>query len=173
MNIAEIIKSDISNGTGIRLSVFVSGCRIRCKGCFQPHTWDFNYGRPYDNNLHKSLMNELEKPQYTGLSILGGEPLEPENQPDVLRLCKRFKEQFPEKTIWLYTGCEKDTLTTKKTPYYTQHTDEILSLIDVIVTGPYREDQADISLRYRGSRNQKLYNLKETRELRSPTWLIW
>ena len=173
MNYAKINKCDIANGEGIRVSLFVSGCRNRCKGCFQPETWDFNYGKAFDDDAMNILISSAENPSVRGLTVLGGEPLEPENQPDVLWILRTFKEKYPEKTVWLYTG----NLYEELTGAYGEHrtflpiTAEILSYVDVLVDGRYVEEEKSLGLRFRGSKNQRVIDMNETRKKGSIT--IW
>ena len=151
MNYCEIKKYDIANGDGVRVSLFVSGCRNHCPGCFNPETWDFNYGDLYTEDVEKEITEAL-KPEYiSGLTVLGGDPFEPENIEVVTELCKRVKELYPEKTIWVYTGY-----------YFEDFKDrEIMKYIDVLVDGPFEMDKKDISLRFRGSSNQRILNIKD------------
>lgn len=163
MHVGEIITADCANGTGIRVSVFVSGCTNHCSGCFQPQTWDFDYGSEYDNQMEQLIMDELAKPYYSGLTILGGEPFEPENQSVLVRLIRRVKKELPSRDIWIYTGFtyEKDLLPGGSR--YTDVTDEILDNIDVLVDGRFMEELKDITLKFRGSSNQRVINMKVTR----------
>lgn len=162
MNYAKINKCDIANGEGIRVSLFVSGCRNRCKGCFQPETWDFNYGRLFDSTAIEQIMTALDNPSVRGLTILGGEPLEPENQETVLYVLRVFKEKYPHKTVWLYTGNTYEELTGEHRTH-TEHTEEILTLVDILVDGRYIEEEKSLGLRFRGSKNQRIIDMNETR----------
>lgn len=163
MNISGIIKSDVANGPGIRLSVFVSGCTNHCKGCFQPETWDFNYGNPFTLKLEDELMQELGKAQYDGITILGGEPFEIVNQLGLAPFIKRIKKELPDKTIWMYSGClYEDMLSNGKK--HCEVTDEILNNIDVLVDGAFILEQKDIRLAYKGSKNQRIIDIKNTRK---------
>lgn len=165
MYYGEIKKCDIANGTGVRVSLFVSGCTNRCKNCFQPETWDFCYGQPFDDNARKIIFDELEKPYVAGITILGGDPFEPKNQQEVLRLLKDIKSRFPAKTVWIFSGFRLDDELTVKGAYpNTEYTDEILNLTDVLVDGRYIDELHDISLRFRGSSNQRLIDMNETRK---------
>ena len=157
----------IENGDGVRVSLFVSGCRNKCKHCFSQCTWDFNYGQVFTNETLKSLLNGLKMDYIQGLTILGGEPLEPENQKTVLDIIKAVKTTYPDKDIWLYTGfvlqedktikdpINKDIQNRGNTPYL----HEILNLIDVLVDGRFEEDKKDISLKFRGSSNQRIIKM--------------
>lgn len=164
MYIGEIIKADSANGTGIRLSVFVSGCTNHCKGCFQPETWDFCYGRPYTPEIEKLIMDELAKPYYDGITILGGEPFEVENQRGLLPLIRRIRSELPERNIWIYTGFSLDTDLKPGGCRYIECTDEILDSIDILVDGRFELELKNISLIFRGSENQRIIDMKKTRE---------
>ena len=163
MNIGEIITADCANGLGMRVSVFVSGCTNRCKGCFQPETWDFGYGVPYDQAMEDRIMEELAHPYYTGLSILGGEPFEPANQETVLQLIRRVKKELPERNIWIYTGFVSDRDLILGGRSYTEYTDEILDNTDILVDGPFVEELRDLNLKFRGSSNQRIIDMRSTR----------
>lgn len=164
MNICEIMTADCANGPGMRVTVFVSGCTNQCKGCFQPETWDFNYGTPFDEEREQWIIDQLSKPYYDGLTLLGGEPLEPSNQEGILPLIRRIKNELPDKTIWVYTGFtyEEDLLSGGRK--HTDVTDEILDSIDVLVDGRFILREKDITLQFRGSRNQRIIDMKATRE---------
>lgn len=156
MNYCEILKSDIANGEGMRVSLFVAGCTHRCKGCFNAGTWDFAAGRPFTDGTERLLLSELARPWIAGLTLLGGEPMEPSNQRALMPFVRRVKAELPEKTIWCYTGCvyERDLL--KPGRWRTEATDDILSRLDVLVDGPFVEGLRDISLAFRGSSNQRI-----------------
>ncbi len=159
------IKSyDIADGPGVRVSLFVSGCRHRCKGCFNAETWDFEYGRLYTEETEDAIIRMLGEEYIQGLTVLGGEPFEPENQPEVAGLLKRAKEIYPDKDIWCYTGYLYDVDLQKGGRVYTDVTEEMLSCIDVLVDGEFVEEQKDITLLFRGSRNQRLIILKDGRD---------
>lgn len=163
MNICQIIKDDIANGTGIRLSLFVSGCTNRCVGCFQPETWDFSYGQKLTTELAEEILLELRKPQYDGLTILGGEPFELSNQMEVSELIKTVRLLAPDKTIWMYTGCVYEDDLMPGGRRHTYFTDYILDHIDVLVDGPFVAGLKDLNLPFRGSSNQRIIDMKETR----------
>ena len=168
-----IKKNDIANGEGIRTSLFVSGCRNMCKGCFQPQTWDFNYGEPFTPAVEKIIFESVSFPFVRGITILGGEPMEPENQEALLPFIKRFKEKFPEKTIWLYTGNTYEELmgifgTSEK---HLPITEELLGYVDILVDGRYVEELKSIGLRFRGSSNQRVIDMNMTRKVGSI--VIW
>lgn len=164
MNYAEIKYYDIANGTGCRTVLFVSGCRNRCKGCFQPDTWDFNYGRRFDERARQEILNSLEPEYVRGLTILGGEPFEPENQRVLLPFVRQVKKQYPNKDIWAFSGYVYDRDLVQGGRKHTEDTDELLELIDVLVDGPFLEEEKDITLRFRGSANQRIIDLARTRE---------
>lgn len=155
---------DIANGQGVRVSLFVSGCRNHCKNCFQPETWNFDYGTPYTEETEEYIIQLLSKPYIQGLTILGGEPLEPENQQGLLRLLKRVKSDYPEKDIWCYTGYTLEQALKDGSPCRCDVTDELLSAIDVLVDGRFVEELKDITLKFRGSSNQRIISMKEWRK---------
>lgn len=163
MNYATIKTNDIANGVGVRTSLFVSGCRNHCPGCFNKDTWDFNYGECFNLETIKYILDTLKPKYIEGLTILGGEPFEPENQKDVLLLIKKFKEVYPTKSLWIYSGyiLDKDIL-----PYngkvHTIYTDEILKNTDILVDGPFKIDLYKITLNFRGSSNQRIIDIKQT-----------
>ncbi len=171
MHYGEIIRADCANGPGVRISLFVSGCTNRCEGCFQPETWNFNYGPLYTTSIEDFIIEELSKPYYQGLTLLGGEPLEPENQPEVWQLIERVRREQPDRDIWLFTGFtyEKDLLQGQRK--YTPYTDDILDNIDVLVDGKFIQRLKNIALRFRGSENQRLIDMPRTRE--SGQVVIW
>jgi len=159
MNAANVKYYDIANGPGVRTSLFVSGCRHHCPGCFNAEAWDFSFGIPFDEALQQKILDSLRPYYVTGLSLLGGEPLEPENQRALLPFLRRVREELPDKSIWCYSGFTLEQLTAGESRCRCECTDELLTLIDVLVDGPYIEAEHDISLRFRGSRNQRLLDL--------------
>ena len=164
MYYGELKKCDIANGTGVRVTLFVSGCTNRCPGCFQPQTWDFCYGKPYTAETEAEIFAELEKSYVNGLTVLGGEPFEPENQRTLAGLLRRVKDRFPNKTVWVFTGFTLDgELLSDGSHPRCEVTDEMLSYIDVLVDGRFVEAQKDISLQFRGSRNQRVIDMNRTR----------
>lgn len=163
MYVGEIITADCANGTGIRVSVFVSGCTNHCKGCFQPQTWDFEYGQPYTAEMEDFIMKELSKSYYAGLTILGGEPFELSNQREVVKLIRRVKSELPKKNIWIYTGFTYDKDLIPGGCRYIECTDEILDNTDILVDGKFIEELRNISLNFRGSENQRIIEMKATR----------
>lgn len=170
-NIAQIMRADVANGPGIRLSTFLSGCRIHCKNCFQPQVWDFNYGTPATDRLIESIVTEACQPHYRGITVLGGEPFEPENQPLLLDIVSRMRETNPNKDIWVYTGNTLEMLRTNGDQHRTALTDIILASIDVLVDGPFQEENHQLGLRFRGSTNQRLIDMPAT--LASGSIALW
>lgn len=165
MNYAEIKYNDIANGIGVRVSLFVSGCTHRCKNCFNAVTWDFDYGMPFTDEVKEKILAACEADYISGLSLLGGEPFEPENQPELLGLLKSFKDRFPNKTVWCYSGYTYEQITGQaESRAKTAVAEEMLGLIDVLVDGKFENDLYSISLRFRGSSNQRLIDLNKTRE---------
>ena len=156
-----IKKCDIANGPGVRVSLFVSGCRNCCKGCFNPETWDFSYGTPYTEETERYIIELLEPSYINGLSLLGGEPFEPENQRELVGLLKKIRTEYPEKDIWCYTGYVYEQDLTKGGRKYTEVTDELLSYVDVLVDGQFIEEQKDLTLAFRGSSNQRILHLRK------------
>ena len=163
MNYGTIKFCDIANGIGIRTVLFVSGCTHHCKGCFQPETWDFAYGQPYTKETEQTILDSLSPSYIHGLTLLGGEPMEPDNQRVLLPLLRRLKAEYPRKTVWCYSGYTYEELTGISRARC-ETTDEMLSLIDVLVDGEFVLEQKNISLRFRGSENQRLIDLPKTRE---------
>ncbi len=162
MNYATIKPCDIANGPGVRVSLFVSGCTHHCPGCFQPETWDFNYGKKFTDKTIWHIISLLAPPYISGLTILGGEPMEPRNMAEVFTLVSAVRHVAPlGKTIWLYTGSTFEELRSRK-DFEGRLTNEILSKVDVLVDGPFIEAQKDISLVFRGSSNQRIIDLRKT-----------
>ena len=166
-----IKKFDIANGEGIRTSLFVSGCRNRCKNCFNPETWAFDYGTPFDKAAEEIIWTALSNSSVRGLTILGGEPMEPENQRALLPFITEFKNRFPDKTLWLYTGNLYEELISGTHEKSIPETLDILSFVDVLVDGRFEEDKKSLGLRFRGSSNQRVIDMNETRRLGRVT--IW
>lgn len=164
MNYSGIIGSDIANGEGVRVSLFVSGCTHHCKGCFNPDTWDFAAGKPFTEKTQDFIIAELNHPWIAGLTLLGGEPMEPENQRALAPFLRRVRARFgSSKNIWCYTGCVLECDLQKESRWRTEVTDELLSMIDVLVDGPFVESLKDITLRFRGSSNQRILHLTAVR----------
>ena len=162
MNYASIKDCDIANGTGVRISLFVSGCTHHCKGCFNEATWDFNYGEPFTKEIEDKIIKMLEPSYIKGLTLLGGEPFEPSNQAVLLPFIKRIKEIYPNKNIWAYSGYLFDRDLLNESRAHTEHTLELLSYIDVLVDGPFVLKLKDISLKFRGSSNQRIIDVKKS-----------
>ena len=171
MHYGEIKNCDIANGEGVRISLFVSGCTNHCENCFQPQTWDFDYGRPFTGETEDELMRLLAPGYINGLTLLGGEPFEPKNQRELLPFLRRVRRELPQKTIWSFTGFTWEELHTPDSYPRCEMTDELLSLLDVLVDGRYVEALHDISLRFRGSSNQRIIDVKKT--LSSGTLTLW
>ena len=170
MNYGAIKFCDIANGIGIRTVLFVSGCTHHCKGCFQPETWDFTYGQPYGEDTEQAILDSLAPSYIHGLTLLGGEPMEPDNQRALLPLVRKIKAEYPNKTVWCYSGYTYEELTGISRARC-EVTDEMLSLIDVLVDGEFVLEKKNISLRFRGSENQRLIDLPRTRE--QGTIVLW
>ena len=162
MNYAAIKNCDIANGPGVRVSLFVSGCTHHCKGCFNEVAWDFDYGQPFTQQTIQELLKMLAPPHIKGITILGGEPFEPENQPAVLELLRQIKECYPNKSIWVFSGylLDRDILSGRLGPW--EITKEYLSYIDVLVDGPFILEKKDLTLRFRGSSNQRIIDVPAT-----------
>ena len=158
-------KCDIANGVGVRVTLFVSGCTNHCPDCFQPQTWDFHYGKPFTDDTRAEIFAELDKPYINGLTVLGGEPFEPENQRDLLPLLQEVRRRYPDKSIWCFTGFRlEDELLQDGSYPRCEVTDEMLSLLDVLVDGRFVEELKDLTLRFRGSSNQRLIDLNASRQ---------
>ncbi len=151
---------DIANGLGVRTVLFVSGCRNRCKGCFQPETWNFCNGQLFDKEAEDAIINSMKPAFIKGLTLLGGDPFEPENQEGLISFMRRVKAECKDKDVWAYTGylLEKDMVPGGKV--YTEYTKELLSYIDVLVDGPFIEEEKSLSLKFKGSKNQRVIDLK-------------
>lgn len=171
MYYSNIDKFDIADGVGIRIGLFVSGCSHMCHGCFQPETWDFLYGKPFTKETEDQLMYLLKPAVIDGLTVLGGDPLEMINQCGLIPLFKRVKTELSKKTIWVYTGCVYEDLVEKKQHPWTSYTPEFLSYVDVLVDGPFIQEQKDLSLKFRGSRNQRIIDMNKTRQ--SGSVVLW
>ena len=164
MYYCNIKKSDIADGPGVRVTLFVSGCTHHCEECFQPETWNFSYGQPFTKDVEEELMDALQPGYVSGLTLLGGEPFEFENQKVLVKLLRKVRKELPEKDIWCFTGFTLDEDLIVQGKRYGEDTDEMLSLIDVLVDGRFIEELKDITLRFRGSSNQRLIDMKKTRE---------
>lgn len=170
MNYGEIKKCDIANGIGVRVSLFVSGCRHHCPDCFNSMTWDFDYGKEFTSDTQDEIIGALSKSYIRGMTLIGGEPLEPENQPCVLKLLRRVRSDLGNKDIWCYSGFTFEELTGDSRAN-TEYIKEILSLIDVLVDGRFEKERKNISLRFRGSENQRIIDVKKS--LKDGTVVLW
>lgn len=162
MNYAEIKNCDIANGPGVRVTLFVSGCTHHCKDCFNEMAWDFAYGDVFDQQVEERLLAFLQPEYITGLTLLGGEPLEYENWRGLLPFLRKVKTQYPEKNIWCYTGYLFDRDLLRESRARCEATDEMLSLTDVLVDGEFIQEQKNISLRFRGSENQRIIDVQKS-----------
>ena len=171
MNYATIKYCDIANGEGVRTSLFVSGCRRHCPNCFNAVAWDFCYGAPFTKEVRNEILESLAPGYINGLSLLGGEPFEPENQPGLLELSRRIKAAYPEKSIWSFTGYlfDRDILAKKLGPW--EVTQELLSYLDVLVDGPFVASLKNLNLRFRGSSNQRLIDVPAS--LKTGAVVLW
>ena len=168
MNYATIKNCDIANGPGVRVSLFVSGCTHRCPGCFNEVAWDFNYGKPFTAQTEELLLNMLKPDYVQGLTLLGGEPFEPQNQGAIVAFLRKVKEKYPNKSIWAFSGYlfDRDILSGRL-----GDTSEYLSYLDVLVDGPFVEAKKNLNLRFRGSENQRLIDVPAS--LRSGEIVLW
>lgn len=163
MNYGAIKKCDIANGVGVRTVLFVSGCTHHCKGCFQPETWNFDYGERYTKEIEDEIIESLRPDYVDGITLLGGEPFEPENQRELVKLLRRIKKELPQKTVWSFSGYTYEELTGDSRAVC-EVTNEMLSMLDVLVDGEFVEAKRNISLRFRGSENQRLIDMNKTRK---------
>jgi anaerobic ribonucleoside-triphosphate reductase activating protein len=171
MNYAQIKNNDIANGPGIRVSLFVSGCTHRCPGCFNEVAWDFDYGQPFTQDTIEMILTMISPDRIRGLTLLGGEPFEPQNQGPVLELLREIKKKYPQKSIWAFSGYlfDRDILAGRLGDW--QVTKEYLSYLDVLVDGPFIQSQKNLSLRFRGSENQRLIDVPAS--LQTGTVVLW
>ena len=171
MNYATIKNNDIANGPGVRVSLFVSGCTHKCPGCFNEVAWDFDYGEPFTQETIDTILGMLKPPHIRGLTLLGGEPFEPQNQPAVVELLRQVKANYPEKPVWAYSGYlfDRDILAGRLGPK--EITDEYVSYLDVIVDGRFVQSRKNLSLRFRGSDNQRLIDVKAS--LKAGEVILW
>ena len=170
MNYAEIKQYDVANGTGVRVSIFVSGCTHHCKHCFNEETWDFNYGRPFSETEADQIVEYLKPDYVAGLSVLGGEPFEPSNQEGLLPLLQAVKKEYPEKDIWCYTGYLFDKQILEDMCRKSEVTRQMLSCIDILVDGRFVEEKKNLKLRFRGSENQRIDVKKSLEQGRVIHW---
>lgn len=168
MNYSEIKYCDIANGPGVRTSLFVSGCRRHCKNCFNEMTWDFQYGNLWTKDIEEYVLESLSPEYVDGLTILGGEPFEPENQRGLLHLVKETKKRFPGKSIWVFSGNTLEEILEK--PVHCEVTQEFLSCLDVLVDGAFVQELYDIRLRFRGSSNQRILDLQKSLRRKKAIW---
>lgn len=161
---------DVANGPGVRVTLFVSGCTNHCEGCFQPQTWDFCYGEPFTGETEERLLRMLRPAYIRGLTVLGGEPFEPENQRALLPFLRRVRRELPEKDIWAFTGFTWETLLREGSHPRCEATEEMLSLLDVLVDGPFVLSKRNLMLRFRGSENQRLLDVPKTMAAEAPVW---
>lgn len=164
MNYSAIKYCDIANGTGVRTVLFVSGCRNHCKGCFQPETWDFAHGENFTGETEEVILESLKPDYIAGLTLLGGDPFEPENQKCLLPFLRRVKKECPGKNVWAYTGYLLDSDLSRGGKCFTEDTEEMLSHIDVLVDGPFLEEEYSIRLKFKGSANQRVIDCKHFME---------
>ena len=163
MNYASLKKTDVANGPGIRVSLFVSGCTHACKGCFNAVAWDFQYGQPFTDETMKEILDALAPEYIRGFSVLGGEPMEPQNTDTVLEIIRKVKQSYPQKDVWCYTGYEYEKDLLAREAAGVRNMTELLELIDVLVDGEFIEEKKNLRLAFRGSENQRLIDLKKTR----------
>lgn len=162
MHYGNIKYCDIADGKGVRTTLFVSGCTHHCKNCFQPETWNFDFGEEFTDEVADQVIESIEPAWIAGLTVLGGEPMEPANQRALLPFLQRVRNECPGKSIWMYTGDVLESLRDPASPRHTEATDELLSLLDVLVDGPFVEEKKDITLRFRGSANQRLIDMPKS-----------
>lgn len=171
MHYGEIKKCDIANGEGVRVSLFVSGCTHHCPGCFNQDTWDFSYGKEYTDETEQEIIEALSPDYINGLSLLGGEPFEPQNQKVLVQLLRKVRERYPQKTIWCYSGYLFDRELLSESRARCEYTDEMLSMIDILVDGRFVEKLKDIRLVFRGSSNQRIIDVKKS--LNNGEVILW
>lgn len=171
MNYAEIKNCDIANGPGVRISLFASGCTHHCPGCFNQVAWDFGYGKPFTQGTIDTILDMMRPSFIRGLTLLGGEPFEPENQPAILELLRQVKQTMPEKSIWAFSGYlfDRDILAGRLGDW--EVTQELLGYLDVLVDGPFVEAKKNLSLRFRGSENQRIIDVPAS--LRRNEIVLW
>ena len=162
MNYAEIKKTDIANGEGVRVSLFVSGCRRHCKNCFNQIAWDFDYGNPFTEEVEEEIISALTPYYIAGLTLLGGDPMEPENQRALLPFVRKVRARLPEKNIWCFTGYTYSDGTLEEEAVRLSETKELISLFDVLVDGRFVEELKDIRLKFRGSSNQRVIDVQKS-----------
>lgn len=171
MNYADIKRIDVANGPGVRVSLFVSGCPHHCKNCFNQETWDYNYGKPFTQNEVDEFLGYVSNSFIKGITILGGEPLDPNNQREVLKVIKLVRERFPEKSVWIFTGYMFDTELLAKMVPAMPDLEEILKLTDVIVDGRFVEELKNLNLKFKGSSNQRTIMVQKS--LKKGEIVLW
>lgn len=171
MYYGEIKKCDIANGEGVRVSLFVSGCTHHCPGCFNADTWDFSFGKEYTEETQREILDALAPEYINGLSLLGGEPFEPQNQKQLTELLRKVRQMYPEKSVWCYTGYLFDRELLGESRARCEYTDEMLSMLDVLVDGRFVESLKDITLVFRGSSNQRIIDVKKS--LAACSTVLW
>ena len=171
MNYAVIKNCDIANGPGVRVSLFVSGCTHRCPGCFNAEAWDFDYGTPFTQETIDKILEMMKPSHIKGLTLLGGEPFEPQNEPEIVKLLRQLKTVYPEKSVWAFSGYlfDEDILAGRLGPW--EITKEYLNYLDVLVDGPFVMEKKDLNLRFRGSSNQRLIDVPAS--LRENCVVLW
>lgn len=170
MNYATIKNCDIANGPGVRVSLFVSGCTHHCKGCFNEVAWDFDYGQPFTSETIQTILDMMKPGYIKGLTLLGGEPFEPQNQGPIVELLRQVKKAYPDKSIWAFSGYLFEKITSRTLGDWAV-TREFLSSLDVLVDGPFVEEKKNLALRFRGSENQRLIDVPAT--LASGKIVLW
>ncbi len=170
MKYATIKTHDVANGPGVRVSIYVSGCNHHCKGCFNPETWDFNYGKEFNQETIDTVLEAMNKDYIEGITVLGGEPLDPANQNEVATLIKQVKEKYPAKSIWCFTGFDFERDVMDKMYKQFDTTREIIDNLDVLVDGEFKQEKKNLSLRFRGSENQRIIDVPKTLETGEIIW---
>ena len=171
MNYATIKPVDIANGPGVRVSLFVSGCTHRCKGCFNEEAWDFQFGKPFTQEVQEQLLSSLDHDYIEGLTLLGGEPMEPSNQEALLPFIRAVRERLPQKTIWCFTGYDFEKNILGRMMEASSVTRELIPLFDVMVDGKFVAEKRNLSLKFRGSENQRVLNVKKSLEEKQAVWM--
>ena len=171
MNYATIKPVDIANGPGVRVSLFVSGCTHFCKGCFNAEAWDFSFGQPFTEDTIEEILTYLDHDYITGMTLLGGEPMEPVNQEGLLPLVQAVRERLPEKTIWCYTGYDFEEDILGRMMKESEITRKLVPLFDVMVDGKFVEEKRNLKLKFRGSENQRVLNVKESLAAEKAVWM--
>ena len=162
MNYGEIKKYDIADGPGVRVSLFVSGCTHCCEGCFNSQTWDFNFGKPFTEETEEEILKAMSPSNISGFTLLGGEPFEPQNQKVIVELLRKIKKAYPDKNIWCYTGYLFDRDLLGESRARCEYTDEMLSMIDVLVDGEFIAEKRNLMLNFRGSSNQRIILVQQS-----------